>query len=292
MDTKIKLSQDNLSGYFTLANSTNSIYTKPTNTFNFVGINSKQLTVSVGDSCTWGADLGDETVRLNNAYGRVVANQLNTDWLNLALNGSGNFWIAEQVESLAKIIPKLGYDKIYIICTFTEVGRHFDTESDRYIDYASWLANNIEESNDYQKLLAFLNEECVNRIQTAIKDFSNVTLRIGTNVVEHIGLDQAQHNILPKPWLKLLSEQLNFKYIPDICYFVGLEITVARLKNVLILHPELKKSDYLTWYLKMMDMANEREKISTVPSCIKEWHPNALGHKIWANYILESLNDN
>ena len=295
MGTKIKLSQENLDQYFKLADNTNSHFKTPTNTLNFVGNNLNSLVVTVGDSCTWGADLetpGDE-FRLTHVYGRLVADKLNSDWLNLALNGAGNFWITEQVESLSKIVPRLSYDKIYVICTFTEPGRHFDTESDRYIDYATWLEVNIKEYKDYYKLLEFLNQECIKRIYNAIDGFSNIILRIGNNHVEPIGMEQLDKDFLKKSWSRVLSEKLNFNYSKENCYIANLEATTARLENVLEIQPKLKRSEFLTWVIEIMDVAERRKLSASIkPYFIKPWHPDSSGHKIWANYILESFDDN
>jgi lysophospholipase L1-like esterase len=294
MVTKIKLSQDTLDQYFNLADTTNSHFKKPTNTLDFVGIDSKHLVVTIGDSCTWGSDLEqlDNNFRLAHVYGRLVADKLNADWLNLALAGSGNFWIADQVEALAKIVPILSYDKIYVICTFTEPGRHFDTESDRYIDYATWLEVNIKEYKDYYKLLEFLNQECINRIYTALNPFKNIKVCIGNNAIEPLGLEQADNDLLKKSWLQVMAEQLNFNYSSENCYVNNPESTTARLENVLEIQPKLKRSDFLTWMIEIMNVAEQRKQSATVKPYISGWHPNSIGHEIWANYILESLDDN
>ena len=79
----MKLSTDLLPNYFTIATPGNSHYIKSTNCFDFVDRNADALTVTVGDSWTWGADLAPDK-RLEQVYGNLISIELGTDWLNLA----------------------------------------------------------------------------------------------------------------------------------------------------------------------------------------------------------------
>ena len=176
----MKLTQATLPDYFTIADHTNSWYTQATNTFDFVDRNSDTLVVTVGDSWTWGCDLTpydyDNNYRIQNVYGNQVAEKINSDWLNLSLPASGNFWLATQVTDLAKVIPNLKYNRIYVICTFTESGRWFNTKFDLDIDYIAWFKNNIQTASDFDQLLSMFNQRCVTKIQTALP-FDHVQLR-------------------------------------------------------------------------------------------------------------------
>jgi len=122
----MKLSKEVLPDYFTMAGPANSHYKTITNSFDFIGNGSKTLVVTVGESWTWGSDItvdNDKETRLSKVYGRLIAEQLNSDWLNLSLPGAGNFWIANTVGEFINISGMLEYDKIYLICTLTEIGR-------------------------------------------------------------------------------------------------------------------------------------------------------------------------
>ena len=169
------------------------LHSSSTNCFDFVDRNSDTLVVTVGDSWTWGADL-DSDLRLQQVYGNLVSHHLSADFLNLGQSGSNNFFIAERVEELGRILHQIDYTTVYLICTFTETGRSFNSHHDVYIDYLSWFKqNNIDD------FLAFLNKECYNRIYKVASEH-NMILRIGTNFVDAVGFRSDV-----EPWFRKLK---------------------------------------------------------------------------------------
>jgi len=264
----MKLTTDILPNYFTIASEKNSHYLIPTNTFDFVDKNSKQLLVTVGDSWTWGADLPEKT-RLSDLYGNIISDNLGTDWLNLGQSGSNNFFIAERVEEFGKLVNRLCYDKIYLICTFTESGRSFNSHYDVYIDYVNWFKN-----NSIYNFLEFLNQECVNRIQQVANEY-NLILKIGTNFVDPIGIT----NVLPTPWFRLLGIE---------CPIIAHAGTtgVKRLADVKFFTNQ--QSEYMHWFGHMVDSAAYIDRVSHDPILINA-HPGPSGHSAWANYLLSNI---
>jgi hypothetical protein len=261
----MKLTTDLLPEYFTIAGPHNSHYTTPTNCFNFKDRGSDCLVVTIGDSWTWGADL-DPVLRTQQVYGNLVSQELNADWLNLAQSGSNNFFIAERVEELAKIAPSLGYKKIKLICTFTEIGRSFNSHHDVYIDYVSWFQH-----NHIEQFLSFLNAECVNRIKKAAMNFE---LRLSTNFIDAIGFDPDL-----QPWFRVLDIPCK---INAYCGSTG----VNKLQEVEQFVPN--KVDYQNWMINLIDQSQHIDKVCQSPTLIST-HPKADGHQAWANYILKTL---
>ena len=203
LGAEMKLTQEILPKYFSIADCESSWYKEPTNTFDFIGRDSQCLLVTIGDSWTYGDKLLN---RLDEVYGRLIANELKSDWLNLGLCAQGNFWIASMVEEFSKIINQLEYDKIYVICVFTGVGRWFNTKYDNYIDYITWFKENIHQPNDFDLLIPWLNDQCVQRILTALEPFKQVQLKIGTNFLDHTGLTRLSNNqLLPQPWYRIMN---------------------------------------------------------------------------------------
>lgn len=261
----MKLSTKSLPQHFTIADPRNSHYAQPTNTFDFVDRNSNTLLVTVGDSWTWGADL-DPTLRTQQVYGNVVAQELDADWLNLAQSGSNNFFVAERVEELAKIAPELHYQKIIVICTFTEIGRSFDSHHDAYIDYVNWFRH-----NDIGQFLSFLNAECADRIRKASTNFE---LKLGTNFVDAVGFEPDL-----EPWFRLLN-------IPcKITAYLG-STGVKRLQAAEQF--VYNKKDYQTWMIDLIDQAQHIDQVCASPTLISA-HPRAQGHRVWARHILATL---
>lgn len=284
----MKLTQDNLSNYFTIADNTNSWYEEPTNTFNFIDRNSKTLVVTVGDSWTWGCDLTkhdtDNEYRLQNVYGNQIAQKLNADWLNLALPSVGNFWIAERVEELSKIISELEYTRIYVICTFTETGRWFNTQYDLNIDYISWFKDNIKVKDDFYLLLKMFNQHCVSRIQSALT-FNHVDLRIGTNMIEHIGFESlTSGQLLVKPWYQLVINGHD-----GVCAYMAIDGVKSILQAPEFLSDE-HTALFKEWMIDIMSVADVRLRtLLENPGKFDRCHPDAYGHSQWAEYILSTL---
>jgi len=282
----MKLHKNILSNYFTIASPHNSHYKIKTNTFDFVNQNSDRIVITCGDSWSWGADLtpdDDENYRLEHVYGNIIAKQLDADWLNLSQSGSNNFFIADRVEELGNIIPKLEYKKIYLICTFTEIGRSFNSHHDRYIDYISWFRNNIVNESDFDKFLYFLNAECLTRIQHVVKQY-NIELRVGSNFVDPLGLDSA-NGFLKTPWFRLLGID---------CPVVGYagSTGVTGLLDAEQFVPVSKKSLFKSWFANLIDNAKYIDQVVATnrnPQILAGRHPLADGHKSWADYILQSI---
>lgn len=263
----MKLHTDSLPKYFTIADSTNSHYTEPTNCFDFVDRNAGTLLVTVGDSWTWGTDLNPE-YRLQHVFGNLVSEKLNSDWLNLAQSGANNFFIAERVEELGKIVGELNYKKIYLICTFTETGRSFDSQHDRYIDYLSWF-----EHNDINDFLAFLNAECYNRI-CSVAEKHRMILRVGTNFVDPEGFPAHF-----QPWFRQLG-------IPcEIQSCVG-HTGASRLQSVQQFISD--QNSFKKWFSDLVTKSAYTDLVCRSKILYKA-HPTPAGHQAWANTVLESI---
>jgi len=280
----VELSEKNLYDFFkytdTGHNNVPRLDPRGKNPFNFISHNSNKLVVTIGDSWTWGDDItfnNDDKVRLQKTYGRIVATELSADWLNLGQGGSGNFWLAEKTEELEKIIKRLQYDHIYIICTLTEIGRGFNSNFDRGIDYVTWFKNNP----DHTKLPNFLNQIVVDKIIKNLGSIENVTLRIGTNFVNHVGLESAKNFVLEQPWVNLYCNNNT----PE-CYFVS-NFVFDAFNSALDLVSD--KNLYLTWLDTMASSAIKRRSVLENNTFFRNYHPLEKGHNVWARYILDNI---
>lgn len=279
----MKLSQDTLADYFTIADSTNSWYTTPTNTFDFVDRSSRLLVVTVGDSWTWGSGVSfgnkDEQFRRNNVFGNLVSTALHADWLNLGLNAQGNFWIASMVQELTNLIPELDYDHIYVVCTFTGVTRWFNTQYDHHIDYKNWFKNTAP---NFDQLLVMLNQQCVSRIVDSLSGHGNVTLKIGTNFVDAIGFDSiSAEQLLPEPWYKLLGCSDSELVFADVFF--------ERISQAIEFIEPQHHTAFKQWVLELINKSEHRLGLMTDPDKFWKFHPRANGHQIWAEYILKEI---
>lgn len=258
--------------------------------FDFVNNDSSVCVVTVGDSWTWGCDMtdnDDEHHRLSNNYGRLVADHLQADWLNLGQGGSSNFWIYDRVAELATVIPTWHYDKIYVICTFTEVGRAVDARTD--IDFYNFLHH-----NDITQFLSYLNQHCVSNIVSALKPFDHVTVKIGTNFVDYAGPQFAE--LLPTPWVKLMCDHFKIDYDHQ-CHVVSSWV-IDSFRSIMALSADPTK--YLAMLESWINPAIQRAQllikipgmtytIDPMRGSTNTGHPGAAGHRLWADYIIKSL---
>ena len=275
----IQLSTDILPTYFTIATNQNSHYTLPTNCFDFVDRSSQELLVTVGESWTWGSDLPISD-RLNCVFGNIVSTQMSADWLNLGQPGASNFFIAERIEELGLIVSNLNYKKIYLVCTFTEIGRGFNSHHDAHIDYHNWFQqNSIDTEHDFYKIFEFLNQDCINRIRS-VAEQHNIELLVGTNFVDAIGIEN-EPGFLSTSWVKLLNIT---------CSATGYagNTGVNRLKDLIEFIPANKKLLFKSWFSKLVEESDCVDQVCKSPLLVNA-HPTKHGHLTWANYILKNI---
>lgn len=266
-----KLSTDSLPNYFEIASAKNSHYSESTNCFDFVDRQSNCLLVTVGDSWTWGQKL---TNRLQEVYGNRISDHYKWDWLNLSVPGSSNFFIAEKVQELKMILHRLHYEKIIIICTFTEIGRGFNSHHDLHINYRSWLDENLHTKDDFYLFLSMLNKDCVDRIYSSID--SRCRVIYGTNFVNNLALPM--HDTLPMTWNDIISTPYPIRVYAS-------STGVSRLKDIEEFVPRNRKHLYKIWFAEMIDQA----KYVDLKWFSRKTHPDSHEHDRWAKFIIDYL---
>lgn len=265
----MQLTTETIPTYFTLAGPDNSHYTSVTNCFDMVNRNSTTLLVTVGDSWTWGQVLEN---RLTEVYGNQLSAMHNWDWLNLGQNGASNFFIADRVEEFGKIVKLLDYEKIIIVCIFTEVGRGFNSHHDQHLNYTDWLTQNINSADDFDKFIKMLNKNCVDRIMS-VAQLNNCQLLFGSNFIDHLALPTEL--TVPLTWVKLLGTNC-----PVVAY-AG-QTGVQRLQAIENFLAKHQQPLFKEWYIGMIDRCNHIEEVCNT---IYRRHPGADGHLRWAKYV-------
>lgn len=283
----MKLSQHTLPDYFSIADRHSSWHQVPTNTFDFLNRDSRRLLVTVGDSWTWGSDISennhDDTVRLQCLYGNVTAQTLGMDWLNLALSASSNWWLAERVEELAKIIPALEYDQIFVVCVFTGAGRWFHTQYDRYIHYPGWVANNVQQPGDFDRLILKFNQDCVLRINNALHTYNHVHTKFGTNFVDPLGFDTVPDTDRLTPWYQIMD------CIDGLVSHVCMDGVKALLRMPEVLTDPEHLAWFKQWILDIIPVSEQRNQMLLDSNKFRNYHPLANGHCQWAQYLVQQL---
>jgi len=277
----IVLAKEVLPRYFTIADSTNSWYLTPTNTFDFINRSSNKLLVTVGDSWTWGSDISennsDDEYRLKSVWGNQLSGMMGSDWLNLALSAQGNQWMADRLTELANIVPLLNYEKILVVCVFTGAGRMFNTDIDHDFDYVEWFKQNINTPNDYYSLLELLNTTAVKQIRNSLQ-FPHVNLYLTTNMIDSLGFTSSFD-----AWYKTIG------ITDDKCVYTDMT-AVERLLTIEEFVSGKQLVDFKQWMLQLINSVEHREQYYSDTNIFRNQHPLADYHKQWAEYVYENIN--
>ena len=300
----VVLTNDTLVNYFSLPNKDTTVLLLNKNPYDFISRNSDTLVVTIGDSWTWGADLtqiknntlhidrlDDDTYRLENVYGGMLAKNIKADFLNLGESGAGNWHIARKLEELLKISNELTYKNIIIISIFTETGRDFNGLDDVNIDYRGWLLNNVTNFTSYYGLLLFINEQISKKIYNTILKFDKrYKIYFGTNFVDPIGYDLLENYFLKRTWLEIICDYNNLKYIPTKCYLV-FPWVIEKFNSIFDFAPETNRNDWLTWINEITDSANKRADLckNDGKNFNQLLHPTVSNHSCFADYLMNQL---
>ena len=262
---------------------------------------SDSIVVTAGDSWTWGDSLGiiaktkdlpilgwpageappgdDYEHRMSHIYGRLIADELDADLLNIARPAGAN---AEIHDHLIYALPflKEKYKKITVIVCLTELGREMISddfwvpeEVNNYIDVDSFLT-------DYEKIMFRSFED------NLVKVYPDVQFIFSRNFTYTYDENKADNHV-DKTWMDVLQDanpQEN-KYPDDLRVLSSMGITPIlqkmKLKNI---HSKLK----FTFMDQMASALLAEEWMGNNPMQSKKGtrHPLEQGHRAWADYLL------
>ncbi len=261
-----------------------------------ISIGSDSLLVTIGDSWTYAYSfefvipdsLPDslQKFRRDNAFGRILSNKLNCDWLNLGIPSKSNRWMIDQVKTLSSIREQLTYKNIYIVITLTESCREFNTHIDIDIDYKSLLKN----VTTLDEIIKILSSENLNRLLNV--DLKDIQLIIGRNYVDNTYDSRIDKYMLPDSWLDILLANSGVTPTNTTpCYIIGSWVieklsTVPDLCNwsrVQLLNEIDIKITQALERTKLFDQSKYNIKTSGYR------HPTPDGHKLWAEYIFNQM---
>jgi hypothetical protein len=258
--------------------------------FDWLKLNRKKLLVTIGESWTWGDSLGltqhniydDKEFRLQNVYGKQLADKLDADFLNIAKPGESNLWIARHFKLFADSIDQFVYDEIFVVLTLTEVGREFEGDLDGDRDYMTDLKNISCLTKFLQTLSIYVSNEILAVDQDKIK------LLIATNFVD--SNYPAELNVLKKSWVDIIAEQLQVP-VAKPCYVVGSWV-FDRFHQILNFSQNYKKDKFLTDMLAHLAIAKQVTDFllhSRFNYKKASKHPTPEAHKFWADYLYKSF---
>lgn len=260
-------------------------------------INDKEsLLIVVGDSWTWGdslcgidifnEDTYDKPERLNHIYGTLLSNRLNSDFVNLGECGCNNHSMLVKLTNVLKH-NYLKYKKIYVVITLTENCRDINYDG----SFNTWVKSLNENLNDFLKTYEF-NMFCdFKNLFDSYKNY-NILFLLGRNFTYSFDENKKfmKEFHLDKIWVDCLSHNFKDPYPTDVRFLSQTAIkpldSFIRKNNMFD-----KMADDM---IKEFDLAiTAKKSLDTSPYNFHRFsrHPNKLGHKLWANYLLTVIQE-
>jgi hypothetical protein len=232
-------------------------------------VNSEQLLITVGDSWTYGDSLGQTRVRdgrddpehrLSHVYGSLMAEEINADWINLALPGISNYMMCTW---LTQLLSRHVHSRDTVcVITLTESGRH---------EEINWLKPELTTLHD--NLIAMVNRT-YNDIEQLEKKYPSIKFVVAHNFTDR---RPTKLNVCNRNWLEVMTNS---------CIQNNTHIVVSE---------HIKQLNYNYTYPDtpaVIDQAlNRVDILDTCKYTYKEdsRHPTEYGHKLWANYLLSQI---
>jgi hypothetical protein len=254
------------------------------------------IIVTAGDSWTWGDSL-DSGSRLNQIYGKLIADKFNADWINVGCRGWSNSYIIDNVSYIVNLLTNSSYKKIIVVLTLTENGRDIKTPHSFPYNYIECFKQLGATETFYNQLLTDIEMHWAKQILELQKKLDQrYTVFLGYNFVWNKLLTEKLSNtsiiLAESNWIEVLADYQNlprpirtnlvcgwiFKFIDSVHEILARPTTTA----------------FKSWALPLIDQANlVNQWLDNSPMNGKKAskHPNAEGHAVWANYILKRLSN-
>lgn len=261
--------------------------------------NKDTLLITVGDSWTWGDHLGninwttifDDPVRLKTVYGKKLSEKLNSDWILLAKPGCSNYWMLEKCKLFFYQIRELKqkYKRIIITVTLTEDFREFEYVKE--FSYTQVHYSMIDSSRDLfdflQKAERFLITQFINVFEELGVEY-RIT-RAFTDLWPQ-NIEQFKPVVLDKTWCDVFQTQVEFPNYQKVVPFIGqMAINgITKLIDYSKDNKETLKNNFVEIEQKITARYNFFDA-SWYNIKGSSWHPNAMGHEIFAEYLFQKI---
>ena len=256
--------------------------------------NNPNLVICLGDSWTYGDSL-DGSLRETQIYGQLIANDLNADLINVGCPGFSNSWILKVGQELLKYLQenKNFYQKIYVIITLTENARDIKTYYSFPFNYIQHYQNHGASSEFYQTLLDNIEDHWVKQITELVElGDTRFTYFVGQNFVWHSMYRRLPANIITtdRNWIEVLADYQGLPWPVRTNLVTGWVFDLFdESNNISGIKDRRFFKEFVLPYIERANLVNQWLDSSKLNGKVSSKHPNALGHKLWADHILERL---
>lgn len=254
----------------------------PKNFDTLIDRGSDTLVITFGDSWTWGGSL-HPTERKSVIFGNIVSEKLNCDYKNVSLPSMSNRWIVNQLKKFHDAKLTLPYNRIILIVMLTEMCREFNTKDDLDTNYVEELKNSLSFA-DVIQTLSNLNSRII--LDSLIE---NTQLIVGRTYTCNLYRDLSNY-MIPDSWLDLLCDANGFGRVDNVYALHSWALEKIKDSTNFINIDKNKLIEDITNSLEAsLDAITrlENSKLNMQHQGYK--HPNAQGHKLWADHILKFI---
>jgi hypothetical protein len=243
------------------------------------------LLVTIGDSWTWGDSLGItnkakgivDPDRLNLVYGKHLQNHIGShdwDWINIAMPGTANLWIADSATRFIDIRKKISYQKIILSIGLTDITRDTIQQFDQ-------SANGNPNGSLVDIMHQFENDifKKIKKIETQ-SDMTVIVGRNFTNTMSDQRIGSINHHLKDR-WVDISADHCKMPRPPKCLGYHILDV-LAEKDKIWALEHMIPNSLVMTDFLMACPL--HYKKASK--------HPTEQSHELWAKYIWEYLEKN
>lgn len=264
--------------------------------FHFENNESDTLVITAGDSWTWGSGLDAES-RLKQIYGKLLSTHYNADWINIGCAGWSNSHVLTACQYLLELITKTNYSCIIVVLTLTENGRDATSPDSHPYDYINCFKKTGANNQFYEQVLIDSENNWLKKINSMLSISDNrFKFFIGQNFIWHNNvytqLQNKKITLGDSNWIEILAD---YQTLPRpirtnlVCGWIFDKKWFGSVDNIAGI---TDSAIYKLWALPYIDRANlVNEWLDQSPMNYKKAskHPNAEGHQVWANYIINQL---
>ena len=257
----------------------------------------KDMTLlTVGDSFTWGDELGDSNglssdprndteYRESKVFGRLLANRLDSNWVQHALPGGNNEWILEEIE---KLVPQLYYStkKLVVVFTLSEMGREL-CNKDEYQSTAviEFFKRQFREDRGILESMQSVELMYWQRLADLKIRYPDIVLLGNYGFTEKISHCEF---LTEKNWIDIIFQDSGITDYEKISLFrTGVWVTAEFLEYTKLITTK-HKEEVSTLY---DSHAQYIDAIERSQQFFRRYHPREHGHELWADYLYERIQE-
>ena len=254
----------------------------------------KTLIIALGDSWTYGDSL-DESVRIQQIYGSLMARHYDADIINVGYRGGPNSWILLAGNFIVEQLQKNNtYDRVLVVVTMTESMR--DTLLHDAFPFNYRVQGQIYGLTHayYQHVLDSLENHWQQLAQNMLdKTDDRFVVVMAQNFVWHNMVNKLKHPRLIVPdqnWIEVLAQH------QDIGVPIRTNVVTAWVfRNFQGITQQARMMDKTVckeFALPLVDKAlqvNEWLDASTLNHKTGSKHPTQQGHQFWADYMIGQI---